>query len=386
MGMRNVSFREKLLLITYAFILLFVVIRFDVVSNIPGRILTLVAPFLVAIGLAFVLNRPMMFFRKLYGKKIKKQKAVNGLALLTAYLSAILIITGILLFIIPQVAANISIFINSLGGYIVRLEGIIQALTVKYELNSINLQTLFTELNDIVKNLANWILNYMGSLIPQFITITSNIVSVAFNFIVVIVVSANILANKEKILKSSKKLVYRYIPECAAKKIEKVTHLVSDIFGKYVVGQLTEACILGGLCFIGMTIFRFDYSILISVLVAVTALIPVAGAWIGGGVAFILLGIVSPIKGILFIVFFNILQQLENNLIYPKVVGDSIGLPGIFVMFAVVVGGGLFGLPGIMLSVPTMSVIYALFKEDIGRGNFETVKAERRIKKVKDEE
>ena len=156
--------------------------------------------------------------------------------------------------------------------------------------------------------------------------------------------------------------------------------LVNDIFSRYLIGQVTEACILGGLCFVGMKIFRFDYAILISTLIAVTALIPVVGAWIGGGVSFLLLGLVSPINAVMFLIYLTILQQLENNLIYPRVVGSSIGLPGIWVIFAVTVGGGLFGFVGIMLSVPTMSVIYTLIRENV---HFRLSRKEKRKEKEK---
>ena len=253
---------------------------------------------------------------------------------------------------------------GNMGSYIHGLEQFAADLMDKYHISNANLENWFGELNEILSNLANWILNYVGSLIPRLVTITSNIVSVVYNLLIALVVSINILARKEVLLSQCRRVTYTYLPKYAVK-IEHVTRTGADVFGRYVTGQLTEACILGCLCFIGMTIFRFDYAMLISALVAVTALIPVAGAWIGGGVAFVLLALVSPMKAVMFIVYLVVLQQLENNLIYPRVVGSSLGLPGIWVIFAVTVGGGLFGLGGIILGVPVMSLIYTLVREDV---------------------
>lgn len=368
MIVKDIPLKKILLVITYCFFLFFVVIKFDVVKAAVGDVLGILMPFFFGIGVAFVLNKPMSLFERLLGKKIRKKGICRGIAITLSYILLIVFLVAITLFIVPQLVKNISIFMGNMGSYIQGLEQFAADITEKYNISNQNLEQWFGELNEIITDLANWILTYIGSLIPQLVTITSNIVSVAFNTVIALVVSINILARKEALLSQCKRLIYTYLPKRAAK-IEHVARTGSDIFGKYVTGQLTEACILGCLCFIGMTIFRFDYAMLISALVAMTALIPVAGAWIGGGVAFILLALVSPMKAVLFIIFLVILQQLENSLIYPRVVGSSIGLPGLWVIFAVTVGGGLFGLGGIILGVPVMSLIYTLVREDVHRKN-----------------
>lgn len=363
--MKDLDLRKKIIVITYAALLLFVVMKFDFVRGILGNVTHILSPFFLGIVLAFVLNKPMCFFERLLSKKIKKKGTVRGLSITISFLIFLLVIVAVFWFIVPQLVINANMFISRTTIYISRIERWINDFNYRYNLQSVDLEKLFGQLTDLIQSVSTFVVNYIGDIVPRLITVTTNLVSYIFNLVITIVFAINLLAAKEKILKQLGLLNRAYLPEKFAVKNEKVATIVNDIFGKYLIGQVTEACILGGLCFIGMKIFRFDYAILISTLIAVTALIPVAGAWIGGGLSFLLLALVSPLNAVMFFIYLTVLQQLENNLIYPRVVGSSIGLPGIWVIFAVTVGGGLFGLPGIMLSVPTMSVIYALVGENV---------------------
>lgn len=363
--MKDLQLKKRLITITYAASLLFIVLKFDMVRGIVSNTMHILSPFFIGIVLAFALNKPMEFFKRLYGKKIKKQGTVKGLAIATAYILFVLIVFLVIWFIVPPLMTNINTFVSKTSGYISKMEAWLTRLSEDLNLKTLNLQNIFVQLSDIIQTVSTYIVNYLGDIVPRLISVTTNLVNVIFNLVITIVFSINLLAGKENIIKQLGMLNEAYINEKYAKKNVKIAVLVNDIFGKYLIGQVTEACILGGLCFIGMKIFRFDYAILISTLIAVTALVPVAGAWVGGGVSFLLLALVSPMQAVMFFIYLQILQQLENNLIYPRVVGSSIGLPGIWVIFAVTVGGGLFGLPGIMLSVPTMSVIYALVSENV---------------------
>ena len=362
--MKDLDLRKKIIVITYAALLLFVVMKFEFVRGILGNVTHILSPFFLGIVLAFVLNKPMCFFERLLSKKIKKKGTVRGLSITISFLLFLLVIVAVFWFIVPQLVINANMFISRTTIYIGRIERWINEFNHKYNLQSVDLEKMFGQLTDLIQSVSTFVVNYIGDIVPRLITVTTNLVSFIFNLVITIVFAINLLAAKENILKQLGLLNRAYLPEKFAVKNEKVAIIVNDIFGKYLIGQVTEACILGGLCFIGMKIFRFDYAILISTLIAVTALIPVAGAWIGGGLSFILLALVSPLNAVMFFIYLTVLQQLENNLIYPRVVGSSIGLPGIWVIFAVTVGGGLFGLPGIMLSVPTMSVIYALVGEN----------------------
>lgn len=363
--MKDLALKKKLLIITYAFLLLFLVLKFDFVRGIFSNVMDILSPFFLGIVLAFVLNMPMCFFERHLSKKIKKKGTVRGLSITFAFLILLLILTAVIWFIVPQLAKNADLFISRTSSYLGRTEKWLYSIADRYDLKSVDLQKTLGQLTDILQSVSTFVVSYIGDIVPGLITVTTNIVAVIFNLVITIVFAINLLAAKEQILKQVKQLNQAYLPEKIAVKNEKVAVLVNDIFGKYLIGQVTEAFIIGGLCFIGMKIFRFDYAILISTLIAVTALIPVAGAWIGGGLSFLLLALVSPIDAVMFFIYLTVLQQLEDNLIYPKVVGSSIGLPGIWVIFAVTVGGGLFGLAGIMVSVPTMSVIYTLVGENV---------------------
>ncbi|HIT88833.1 MAG TPA: AI-2E family transporter [Candidatus Merdenecus merdavium] len=380
--MNKLTFKQKLLLITYGGLVLFFIIHFESIRSLPMTIGNILSPFLIGGVLAFVLNQPTVFFNKRYSKFIKNPKLSRGLAILTSYILLFAIITGVILFVVPKLALNISNFVKNLGNYIGPIETWAIETADKYNFHSIDPEKAFDNLKDSISSIANWLIRYLLNMIPQIVTLASGLVSALYKVIITLVVSINLLAGKERLLSQAKKVVYVYVPKKWAVRTEYVVRLCSDIFGRYVVGQVTEACILGGLCYIGMRFFKFDYGILISTVIAITALVPIAGAWIGGGIAFLLLALISPIKAVLFLIFLNILQQLENNLIYPKVVGGSIGLPGIWVIFAVTAGGGFFGLPGIMLSVPTVSVIYTLIKKDVFRKYPEVLKSldEDRIK------
>ena len=173
------------------------------------------------------------------------------------------------------------------------------------------------------------------------------------------------LSGAPRLTAQCRRLIQAYLPRRAADTVLSVTRLTADTFSKYVNGQMVEACILGGLCFLGMCVFRFDYAPLISVAVGVFALIPIAGAYLGAVLAVLLLVMIDPWQAVWFLVFLVALQQLEGNLIYPRVVGTSMGLPGIWVLAAVTVGGSLLGLVGMVVSVPLAAVAYTLLKRDL---------------------
>ena len=204
--------------------------------------------------------------------------------------------------------------------------------------------------------------------------VLGGIISVSTNFLMGLVAAIYGLAQKEKIMSFTKRLMAATLPKRAAQRVQKVATLSSKVFSKFIIGQMTEAVVLGTLCLAGMTLFRFPYAVVISMFIAVTALIPVVGAFIGGAVGAVLILSVSPLKALLFVVFLVVLQQLEGNLIYPRVVGKSVGLPGIVVFSAIIIGGNAGGVLGALLSVPTAAVIFILTKEFVDKKTKKTVK------------
>ena len=199
------------------------------------------------------------------------------------------------------------------------------------------------------------------------VTLVSRTVTTTANLMISFIFSVYILAGRETLGRQLKTLKNHYLKSEWFTGISHVLSVANDCFHRYIVGQCTEAVILGALCTAGMLLFRFPYAAVVGVTVGFTALIPVAGAYIGGAVGFLLILTSSPLKAILFVVYLVILQQLEGNIIYPKVVGTSLGLPGIWVLAAVIIGGGISGIGGMLAGVPLSACLYRLIREDVHR-------------------
>lgn len=213
--------------------------------------------------------------------------------------------------------------------------------------------------------MLNGALDALTNTLPHLIGMTSVVISGVVTGVISLVFSVYMLSGGPRLVAQCRRLVTTYLPKRISGPLLSVTRLTVDTFSKFISGQVTEAFILGGLCFLGMCIFRFDYAPLIAVIIGVSALIPVAGAYLGAGISAVLLVMIDPMQAVWFLVFLVTLQQLEGNIIYPRVVGTSMGLPGIWVLAAVTVGGALLGLAGIVVSVPITAVLYTLLKRDL---------------------
>lgn len=212
------------------------------------------------------------------------------------------------------------------------------------------------------------VLSGFGGVMSSVVSVVGSVISSVVTVAVALIFSIYLLTGKEKLISQSKRMISTYLPK-ADKKIFYVLNTLNDSFHRFIVGQCTEAVILGGLCMIGMWIFRFPYAVMVGVLIGFTALIPIAGAYIGAGVGAFMILTESPLQALLFLVFIVVLQQLEGNLVYPKVVGSSIGLPGIWVLAAITIGGGLMGVLGMLLAVPLLATVYKLIQADVRKRN-----------------
>lgn len=363
--MPNRWMKSILFVITYTVLLVLAIVKIDGIFGVAGQVLYSCRPLFIGFAIAFVLNRPCTFFCKNYERNLgqKYQNLGRPLAVLTSYLVLIAVMVALFSFVLPQVAASIQTLAYSLNGYIANLQQIINQIASYLDLEALDLSGLKTFLNDFLKNMlvsitsaAGHVMNVTGSILSMFVTL---VLSVVF--------SIYMLAGKDTLLNQGRILLRAYLPKKHANTVLGVIHLTANTFSNFVSGQVVEACILGFLCAIGTFFIQPDYALLIGVIVGVSALIPVAGAYIGAILSAFLVLMVSPVRALVFLVFLSILQQIEGNVIYPRVVGTSIGLPGIWVLAAVTVGGGLFGLLGVLLSVPVASVLYALLKQDVCR-------------------
>ena len=357
------SFHNLILLISYAALLVLVVLRLDDVLALGGRILGVFKPLFIGFAIAFVLNRPCRFFCRGFRRLLprKREGLALPLAVLSSYAALFLVLVLVVTLIVPQLYDSVKSLAERINANLPVMQSALNELLDFLDLNVPDLTAMLPSLSDVV----NSVLATLSSALPRLLSFTGNLVSFSITTVTALVFSVYMLAGHDRLAAQCSKVLHAYASPAAAKLVSQVAQLTSDTFTKFVSGQLIEACILGALCFVGMLLLRFPYAPLISVIIAISALIPVAGAYIGAVLSALLLVMVSPIQALGFLVFLVVLQQLEGNLIYPRVVGGSIGLPALWVLTAVTVGGGLFGLLGMLLSVPAASVVYALLRQDV---------------------
>lgn len=367
--MEKLTFKKLLLLITYTVVLVAVIVKLDGVGAWLKNVIGAFEPLYVGFAIAFVLNRPCNFFARLYerGLKRKWKKLARPLAVVTSYLALFAVISALLALVIPELVESIESFVSNLSAYANNLQewydGLVEFLHMD-ALADLNLSAL---INDALGKLFSGVLNTLTNTLPQLISATGRVISVVVTIVLSLVFSIYMLFSSPRLVGQCRRLTIQYLPKKWVAPVLSVARLTANTFTQYVSGQLTEACILGGLCFIGMCIFRFSYAMLISVIIAVSALIPIAGAYIGAIVSALLLLMIDPSQALWFLVFLIILQQLEGNLIYPRVVGTSIGLPGIWVLAAVTVSSTFMGFAGLIIGVPITAVLYTLLKRDLHR-------------------
>lgn len=365
--MDNGLFRKLILLITYAVALVVVIVKIDVILDWGSGVLLAFRPIFIGFAIAFILSRPCNFFVRVYARGLgnKWQRLARPLAVTTAYVILFAVVGILISLVVPELTKSIQRFIGNMNVYAGNLQDLFEFLVDRLSLDALANLNLSDKINEILGKALNQVLNTLTGTVPHLISATSTLVSAVVTTVISFVFSVYMLSGGPKLTAQCRRLVVVYLPEKVSKHVLEVVRLTADTFTKYVSGQLIEACILGSLCFVGMVLFHFDYAPLISVIIGVSALIPVAGAYIGAVLAALLLAMISPIKALWFLIFLAILQQLEGNLIYPRVVGTSLGLPGIWVLAAVTVGSSLLGFVGLVVSVPVTAVVYTILKYDL---------------------
>lgn len=333
----------------------------QIIHSIAG-VLEVFQPFGIGIAIAFMFDMPYNFLRKKYRSLgMRKAKVPDVLALLTVYIAAIVIIAAIVGVVIPQFVKSISSLIENADMYLNNWEMELNAI-----LQLLNLSTV--DLSDLIKAIVQGMTQLSdktGEIVSTLLSATGMVINWIATGLIAIVFSIYLLAGKERILGQSKRLLQAYLPNNVYRYLQYVLNIIITSFENYLIGQSIEAVIFGSLCFIGMLILRLEYASLISVVVGITAWIPVLGAYIGGTIAVALLLMVSPVKAGIFLLFYVVLQQIENKMIYPQVVGRRIGLSGIWVLLAIMVGTKLGGIIGAILSVPIASIVYTLLKDGV---------------------
>jgi len=358
------SFRFILLIITISIFLIFSLWNITSLFKIISDFLKIIRPLIFGFVLAFILYQPFIklkrLFRRLF-KKCKTDKLATALAAISVYLLFILVITSLIIIIIPQFSKSISLLQVNFDGYISNFKNFTNDTIQKIN----NLSHSKFNITDKLYSYLEKAPDFISKLFLGAFGFTTSIIGTVIDVLLGIIISMYFLLGKGKLDLQGKKIVFALFKEEKAKKIVSFSSTVAQTFTNFITGQIIEAFILGTLCFIGMNIFGFEYAFLISVLVGATNMVPIVGPFIGTVPSFLLLLLVNPVMALWFLVFILILQQLESNLIYPRVVGTKVGLPALWVLVSVIVGGGLFGLIGMLLAVPTMSIIYDITRKNV---------------------
>lgn len=369
MELSQSNIRKILFIIIISIVVFLGLQNIGVVLKAVKTVAGFLTPFFLGGSMAFILNVPLQLIeRKVlhYDNEIIRKVRRPASIILSILLVAALLFLIVVL-IVPQLSETIEVLTGIIPIFFRSIPGWIDGFTERFpdldqwlESYEVDWYGIGNQLMNIIKSGTSGILEYTVSLI-------TNIFNFTFNFIVAFVFAINILANKERLAKQGKKLLYAYLQEPKADRVVYISGLSHKVFFQFVTGQLTEAVILGLLCFVGMLVFRFPFAPMAAVLIGFTALIPLFGAFIGTGLAAFMILMVDPMKAVWFVVFIIVLQQFEGNVIYPRVMGNSIGLPAMWVILAVTLGGSTMGIVGMLLFVPIFSIMYTLLKDAVGK-------------------
>lgn len=363
--------RNGMILLVFAAVLVLVLMRFDQVWGAVLTVVGTVAPVFYGIVLAYILNVFVHFFEDVAFKPLRNVKSKlwkrvrRPLAVALAYLLVALVLVSIIAFIIPGLIESMGILADTVQqtvpGYVT---------SAMDWLNEFAQENDLTFIQDFLRNF-NWsnVLSSASAVLWDFLSslvgVTINVASGVFAAVMGFIFSVYMLMGKEKLLRGVKSTLLAFLPRPTAQKIGQIATLTNRMFFNFIRGQLLECVILGSLCYVGMSILQLDYALLISSVVTLGALIPILGAYIGAAVGVLILLLVHPIDALIFLIFLLILQQVEGNMIYPRVVGSSIGLPPLWTLFAVVFWGGVLGIPGILFGTPATAVIYRLLRTSV---------------------
>lgn len=335
-------------------------------ASLMKTLIAAILPLIIGLIIAYPINILMSFYERNLLKKSKKPNAPKVRQTL-GFLLSILTVTATLALVICLVVPQLTECVKLLIAKLPRLFSLTVEKINSWDFTPEKLSSYLSTIDwqSKVSELIDKASSGIGNVITVIIATLTSVVSGIATVILAIIFAIYLLLSKDKLIAQVKLLSKRYLPQKFLDKADYVLSIANDSFKKFIVAQCTEAIILGVLVTVGMLIFRFPYAPMIGAVSAVCAFVPVVGAFVAGGIGFVLILTESPTKALLFILFIVIVQQIEGNLIYPKVMGNSIGLPGFWVLVAVTIGGGMFGVMGIILSVPIASTIYRIIKDDI---------------------
>lgn len=382
------KFKHCIFLITYSIIFLFFIINLPYIWSVIRRIVIILTPFIYGFIIAYIVNWPYEFFRKkiFFRKKSfnkisnkillnkgsvlsisKKDKLLNLTSIVLSYSLLLGAFVFLIFAIVPQLFINLKQFADNFSRYSSSF-----LLWYRQFEKGLKLDLIPDDyIDQITKNSAVWLNKFIGRLFPSVFDFTKSFAISLYNWIIGIIISFYLIWNKEKLKNQLKMIATAYIPEKVTSSISRILFLTHDTFGKFLAGKIIDSFIVGILCFVGTSILRIPYTLLISTIITITNIIPFFGPFIGAIPCIIMLFIIDSTKALWFAIFILILQQVDGNIIGPKVLGNTVGISGMWIMFSVIIGGGIWGIPGMIVGVPIFAVIYTVISENIYNKNLE---------------
>ena len=362
MELNKKNMQQLMILISFGIGLFWILSNLELVLGFLSHFIHLLLPFIIGAIIAFILNIPMTKIESFIKGKLKNKNTKLPIRTISITLSLVFFLAFILLIcflLIPELIENIQLLIKNIPHFFENIQTWILNLAGNYPEIQTKIQEVFkdtTNVNNIMINVLNYIIN--GSI--NFIT---SLISSLFTIFTAIVFAVYMLSQKEYLHRGVTKMMYAYLKKDHVEKITDITSLSNRTFSKFISGQCVEAFILGTIFFVVLTLLRFPYALIISVITTVTALIPMFGAMIAMIIGALLIAVTNPLEAVLFIIVFQVIQQIENNFIYPKVVGKSVGLASMWTLMAVILGGSMFGIVGMIIGLPLASILYAILRK-----------------------
>lgn len=350
---------SNIIIVSVGIILFFIIKNLGGIFNKVGEIIRLLMPFIYGFAIAYLLAIPLKFLEDKVLKFMDKKnqyKAKRFISITITYISAAILISIVFAILVPELSRSIYTLLENIPEYINALEEYINNIVIALNLNADMVEELVKDFNSISK----YITSIAGTAVLDLFQFSANITQSILNIFIATIISIYLLAGKEKFFAQTKKFLYAILPEKTVKYVVELTRSSHKTFIGFLGGKLLDSLIIGIICFVGMKIFKMPYPLLVSFIIGITNIVPVFGPFIGAVPSVIIIFIASPIKALWFILFILVLQQFDGNILGPKILGNSTGLTAFWVMFAILLGNGLFGLVGMILGVPTFAVIYSI--------------------------
>lgn len=364
MELNDSTIKKLRWLIVFAVAAVVIGFNYRSVFSFAVRIFRFFTPFLLGGVMAFIINLPMRTIEGVIPLK-RDSKLLRPLSLIISIVFVVGIVVLVTFVVMPQLIDTLVILQNSLPSFLTGIKTEAESLFVQFPQIADYINNIQIDWKTFIEQIVGFLSNGAGTVLSSTFSAAISIISGVTTFFIGFVFAIYILLQKENLSRQFKKLMKAYLPEALTVRTLEILDLVHTTFANFFAGQCLEAVILGSMFFLTLSIFRLPYALLIGVLIAFTALIPMFGAFIGCVIGAFLMLMVQPINALVFVIIFFVLQQIEGNLIYPHVVGNSVGLPSVWVLVAVTIGGSTMGIVGMLIFIPITSVVYTLLREAV---------------------